>query len=255
MFGCNQTGCYKSCRRPRHDRILGSANQSRAPPDRPWSTMSTQRILIYLLRRDLRLADNPILHELSRLTKQSTPPFTHLLPLYVFPAQQLEVSGFLTKPDARSPYPEARSLAGGFWRCGPHRARFLAEAVWDVKTGLESIGSGLVLRAGKLGDVVGALLEGFRGGNAEVVGLWMTEEEGVEEKEEEKEVRRMVEKSSVEFKLWTDEKYFIDEYALSSRPLGWSMLALTLDAVEIYLSKAHPIFPISLPRTARWWSP
>lgn len=179
--------------------------------------MSSPRILIYLMRRDLRVADNPIFHELSRQLKQSQLSFTHLLPLYVFPAQQMEVSGFLSSPDARSPYPEARSPSGGFWRCGPHRARFLAETVWDVKKGLEGVGSGLEMRAGVLGDVVGELLAGFKKAEGKVVAVWMTSEEGVEEKREEREVRQMTERDGVDFKLWVDEKYFVDEYVASVR--------------------------------------
>ncbi|KAI9670902.1 MAG: hypothetical protein M1817_003787 [Caeruleum heppii] len=173
--------------------------------------MSAPRILIYLLRRDLRLADNPIFHEVSRLAKQSQPPFTHLLPLYVFPAQQVEVSGFLSSPDAKSPYPQARSQAGGFWRCGPHRATFLAETVWDLKTSLDGVGSGLELRVGMLGDVVRDLLAAFKKTDGQVVEVWMTNEEGVEEKREERDVRRLVEAEHIKFKLWVDEKYLIDD--------------------------------------------
>ncbi|KAI9838791.1 MAG: hypothetical protein M1837_002320 [Sclerophora amabilis] len=173
--------------------------------------MSAPRILIYLIRRDLRLSDNPVLSEVARLSKQSPQSFTHLLPLYVFPAQQVEISGFLTSPDLRSPYPEARSQVGGFWRCGPHRARFLAESVFDLKSGLEKVGSGLVLRVGASGDVVHGLLEGFKKNESDVVGVWMTGEESVEEKREEREVRRTAESQSVQFKLWTDEKYYIDD--------------------------------------------
>ncbi len=211
-----------------------------------------QRILIYLLRRDLRIADNPILHEISKLHSQSHAPFTHLLPLYVFPAQQVEVSGFLSSepqgPPApqtledhakaedgsrdsagssktiagfealaisqpRSPYPEARSQVGGFWRCGHHRAKFLAESVWDVKKGFENLGSGLEIRVGMVGDVVRTVLDGYKDG--EITGLWMTEEEGVEEKREEKSVRREVEKRGAKFRLWKDEKYFVDEYVFN----------------------------------------
>jgi deoxyribodipyrimidine photo-lyase len=180
--------------------------------------MSTTRVLIYLLRRDLRLADNPIFHEISKASKQSKHPYTHVLPLYVFPAQQVEVSGFLSSPDGRSPYPEARSQHGGFWRCGPRRATFLAESIWDLKTALEGVGSGLTVRAGLLGDVIRDLLEGFRkSGSAEVFGLWMTSEEGVEERREEQEVRRTVEADGKEFRLWVDEKYLIDEYVFHPR--------------------------------------
>jgi deoxyribodipyrimidine photo-lyase len=177
--------------------------------------MSSPRILIYLLRRDLRLADSPAFHEISKSFQQPQHPFTHLLPLYVFSAQQLEVSGFISSPDERSPFPEARSQVGGFWRCGPHRAKFLAESVWDLKTSLEGVGSGLVIRAGMVGPVVESILEGFKKENGEVVGVWMTSEEGVEEEREERDVRAVVEKEGKDFRLLTDEKYFIDEYVVS----------------------------------------
>lgn len=172
-----------------------------------------QRILVYLLRRDLRVADNPVFHEIANLNKQSQRPFTHLLPIYVFPADQVEVSGFLAPDVQRSPYQEARSQVGGFWRCGRLRAKFLAECVWDVKKDLESIGSGLEVRAGALQDVVHSVLEGYRDReDAEVCGVWMTSEEGWEEKYQEDEVRALLEKEDKEFKLCNDEKYYIDEY-------------------------------------------
>src|SRR4051812_20077249 len=81
------------------------------------SKMSDSKLLIYLMRRDLRVSDNPILHSLAT---EKDHGFTHLLPLYVFPAQQVEVSGFIHAEGKKSPYPEARSQVGGFWRCGPH---------------------------------------------------------------------------------------------------------------------------------------
>src|SRR2546423_2763010 len=40
----------------------------------------------------------------------------------------------------------------------------------------------------------------------------MTSEEGVEEKQEEHDVRRAAEEVGKYFKLWMDKKYFIDEY-------------------------------------------
>lgn len=174
--------------------------------------MSSSRVLIYLLRRDLRLADNPVFHEVSQLAQQSQRPFTHVLPLYVFPAQQVEVSGFLASPDERSPFPEARSQMGGFWRCGPRRAKFLAESVWDLKSDLERVGSGLTIRVGMAGQVVADVLKQLKkAGNVEVSGVWMTNEEGVEEKREENDVRRAAEYAGTDFRLWKDEKYFIDE--------------------------------------------
>ena len=173
--------------------------------------MSSPRVLIYLLRRDLRLIDNPILHEIARITQQSQHPFTHFLPVYVFAAQQIEVSGFLSSDTERSPFPQARSPAGGFWRCGPHRAKFLAESVWDAKQALSKAGSGLEIRVGMAGQVIQEMLHAFKEANTEVAGVWMTEEEGVEEKREERDVKKVAENAQTEFKLWVDEKYYVDE--------------------------------------------
>ncbi|CAH0392350.1 unnamed protein product [Bemisia tabaci] len=173
--------------------------------------MASPKILIYLLRRDLRVHDNPIFHKLTSMSSQANAPFTHLLPLYVFPAHQIEVSGFLSSSDEKSPYPEARSKVGKFWRCGQLRAKFLAETVWDLKQNLETIGSGLEIRVGMLHDVVKQLVEGFKSKGVQVKGLWMTSEEGYEEKAEERQVRKIIVNAGGDFHLWKDEKYFIDD--------------------------------------------
>ena len=176
--------------------------------------MTTPRVLIYLLRRDIRFSDNPIFNEIGKAFQQSHHPYTHLLPIYVFAAQQIEVSGFLTSTSDRSPFPEARSNAGGFWRCGHHRAKFLAESVWDLKKSLDGAGSGLEVRVGMAGEVIHELLNAFKSNDTQVAGVWMTEEEGVEEKREERDVKSAAESAGTEFRLWTDEKYFIDECVL-----------------------------------------
>lgn len=189
----------------------------KAPSPRPKKhpasafNMTSPRVLIYLLRRDLRLSDNPVFSEIAKRFQQSQQPYTHLLPVYVFAAQQIEVSGFLSSESERSPFPEARSEAAGFWRCGPHRATFLAESVWDLKKSLGKVGSGLEIRVGLAGQVIKDMLEAFKKQNTEVVGVWMTDEEGIEEKKEERDVKEAAQNANTEFKLWTDEKYFIDE--------------------------------------------
>lgn len=172
-----------------------------------------QRVLIYLLRRDLRLADNPIFNELAQLNAQSQKPFTHVLPIYIFAAEQVEISGFLSSNQDKSPYKEARSRVGKFWRCGSHRVKFVAESVWDLKQDLRKIQSDLVIRVGSVKDAVQSLVDAYREReDAEIHGLWMTSEEGWEEQNEEKAVKTILEENGKEFKLWTDEKYFIDEY-------------------------------------------
>ena len=172
--------------------------------------MEQKQTLIYLLRRDLRVSDNPILHSLGT---QKDYRFTYLLPLYIFNAQQVEVSGLIPEGDgAKSPYPEARSQVGGFWRCGPHRSKFLAESVWDLKNRFEELGSGLCVRAGSTSDVIRQLLPQLSGNKGLKVGaIWMVGEEGVEETTEERAVRDYCTEADVDFKLWNDEKYLIDE--------------------------------------------
>lgn len=155
------------------------------------------------------MVDNPIFHHLSK----NTEGFTHLLPLYVFPAQQVEVKGFIPKEsNAQSPYPEARSPTGSFWRCGPHRAKFVSEAVWDVKQLLHGVGSDLCIRVGMTGEVVQELLRRINERNDTAVGaVWMVGEDTTEEKQDETEVKAACAESDVAFKLWKDEKYFVDE--------------------------------------------
>ena len=208
------------------------------------SSSAAPSMLIYLFRRDLRIADNPVLHEISKLcgqwqnnshtqtlasnesdplksggvavTAQSTKPITHVLPIYVFSAQQVEVSGFLTPNVTRSPYPQARSQVGRYWRCGHHRAKFLAESVWDLKEGLRDRSSDLIIRVGMVADVTKALIKELKERGTEVSAIWMTAEEGVEEKREEREIRGIAEDEGQKFKLWADEKYFVDEYDMKS---------------------------------------
>ena len=207
-----------------------------------FSQMAHSNILICLFRRDLRISDNPIF---NALVTQKDHGFTHLLPLYIFPAQQIELSGFIKDESTKSPYPEARSRLGGFWRCGPHRAEFLAESVWDLKSSLEKIGSGLCIRVGTVAEVMNNILE--FGGEKKIGAVWMTREEGVEEDRDEHDAMLACHKVGADFKLWVDEKYLIDEY-VSSFPLR--LLEIDTIAVAIYHSRTQKtsqmfILPIS----------
>jgi deoxyribodipyrimidine photo-lyase len=197
-------------------------------------------VLIYLLRHDVRLSDNPIFHaaslcatrkrnsphssndiparEDSPIPREDVPAFTHLLPVYIFPAHQVEVSGFVPAGSKRCPYPEARSKVAGVWRTGSHRAKFMAQGVWDLKEQLVNLDcdSGLKVRAGMVGDVVEHMLDWYEddggdGKKADIAGVWMVSEEGTEEKYDEDQVKRLAEERGVDFKVWDDEKYYIDE--------------------------------------------
>jgi deoxyribodipyrimidine photo-lyase len=164
-------------------------------------------IVLYLLRHDLRVSDNPIFYHLATSSEDG---FTHLLPVFIFPAHQMEVSGLILD-GSKPPYPEARSTVGRYWRCGPHRARFIAQSVWALKTYLEDLGSGLVIRAGMMDHVLQSLLSGLAANGVKVGAVWMTAEEGVEEIRDARAIASVCSEHNVNFRLWADEKYYIDE--------------------------------------------
>lgn len=169
--------------------------------------MAGSKLLVYLLRRDLRVSDNPILHHLSTSSDHG---FTHVLPVFILPPNQIEVSGFLAD-GKKSPYPPARSSVGNFWRCGPRRAQFVAESVWDVRTTLEGLNSGLVVRVGSFSDVLKHLVESFKEKQQNVNTVWMTDDISDEEIQEQDSVSSLCSEYGIDFKLWQDEKYFVDE--------------------------------------------
>ncbi|KAF2017168.1 cryptochrome [Aaosphaeria arxii CBS 175.79] len=225
------------------------------------------RILICILRRDVRLSDNPIFHHASQafidydshpetpdtnsredsmISDTEVPDFTHLLPVYIFPANQVEVSGFLASDSKRSPYPEARSQIAGVWRTGPHRAKFMAEGAWNLKERLEGLecGSGLDLRVGMIGDVVENMLQWYAkekdddGNTAEVSAIWMTADDGTEERADERDVKGIAAHYGVNVRVWEDEKYFVDD-----RDLPLDMRSMS-DLPNVYTTFRKSLEPL-----------
>ncbi|KAI2779840.1 cryptochrome [Daldinia loculata] len=169
--------------------------------------MSANNVLVYIIRHDLRVSDNPILHHLASTIGHG---FTHLLPLFVLLPHQLEVSGFL-KEGGKSPFPEAKSEVGRYWRCGPYRAAFIAQSIWNLKDNLEKLGSDLTTRIGTYDGVLKTLIDGLRLKGLSVGGVWAIGEEGYEEKRDEKLISETCSSLGVDFRTWVDEKYFIDD--------------------------------------------
>ncbi|GAB1311592.1 Cryptochrome DASH [Madurella fahalii] len=195
--------------------------------------MTTQsRVLLYVVRRDLRVSDQPIFHHLAGSTDHG---FSHFLPVYIFPAQQLDVSGFI-KDGSANPYPDARSRLGRYPRCGPHRAKFLAECVWDLQQSLEALGSGLLIRVGMVGDVTRSLAEGLTTIGRKVAAIWMTSHEGTEENHDERAVAMVCNDFGAEFKLWEDEKYLIDD-----RDVGLEGIQELPDIFTTYCKSQEPL--------------
>ncbi|KAH8907881.1 cryptochrome [Coniochaeta sp. PMI_546] len=205
--------------------------------------MANTNILIYLLRKDLRVADNPIFHYLSSSPNHG---FTHLLPVYVFPHTQMDLSGLVSDDDTDQYVGmSCRSRVGHFARCGPHRAKFIAETVWNLKSSLEALGSGLILRAGDHGKVVKSLVDGFRKHQLQVGAVWTTGLVGSEETDQEGVVAAVCRDQDVAFKIWPDEKYFIDDRDLNfSTPEELPTIFTTyLRSVEPLREKPRSVLP------------
>jgi deoxyribodipyrimidine photo-lyase len=95
-----------------------------------------------------------------------------------------------------------------------HRRRCM-----DLKKRLEGLGcnSGLQMRVGLVADVVRGILEAYsmKGDNdinkSRVTGIWMTSDDGTEEKDDERRVEELAVQHNIDFKLWNDEKFYVDE--------------------------------------------
>ncbi len=96
--------------------------------------------VIYWLRNDLRLHDNPALWRAAELARQQG---GWLLPVYLHdPAQQLDTRW-------------------GFARIGRHRQVFLAQALDDLKLRLQALGSDLLELSGRPAELLPGLMRQF----------------------------------------------------------------------------------------------
>ena len=98
-----------------------------------------------------------------------------------------------------------------------------------MKSSLEKIGSGLCIRVGMVAEVISNILE--FGGEKKIRAVWMTREEGVEERRDENDIKLACHKVGAHFKVWVDEKYLIDECVSSF--LLW-LLEIDTTIVAIY---------------------
>lgn len=159
-------------------------------------------LVVYLMRRDLRTVDNPVFRALV----DNAGSYSHLLPLFVFPPDQVEIDGF-NSWGAQSPYPK-----NDRWTCGAIRARFLAQSAGDVKLTLENIGSGLLMRVGSYEHVLRTVFRHYTGDRLPKVGaLWMTADSSPEEIQHEAEIAATCREFGVEFKLFPDAKHLYEE--------------------------------------------
>lgn len=173
--------------------------------------MSEERVVIYLVRRDLRVADNHILHLLSRHNINDECSYTHLLPVYVLPPDQVETSGLL-KNGERSPYPRAVSENSGVWKCGLHRVKFLAEAIWDMKERLEELDNGLIIRVGRFYDILESIFKHYSSDKSgpQISSVWIARGHTPEQISEQQEVYTACYNFGIDYVKFRDREPFVD---------------------------------------------
>ncbi|XP_053569753.1 cryptochrome DASH [Bombina bombina] len=114
---------------------------------------SPARTVICLLRNDLRLHDNEVLHWAQRNAD-------YIVPLYCF-----------------DPRHYVQTYYYNFPKTGPHRLKFLLESVQDLRSTLKKRGSNLLLRRGKPEEIIENLVRQLGSVSAVVLQAEATKEE------------------------------------------------------------------------------
>lgn len=160
---------------------LSHAMPTATTPSAGGAKASPRNILIHLHNNDLRIHDSPVL---AHAHGAHGVHITHLLPVYVFDERVVHlghVPGFKGAPAAGRNGADAdgpRSRLGSFWRVGRHRARFLVEAVMDLKSRYRSKGGDMVVACGRPEKVVCEIVKGLLDGGDKVDGVWLQKEVG-----------------------------------------------------------------------------
>jgi hypothetical protein len=92
-------------------------------------------------------------------------------------------------------------------------------------------------------------LEESNGCKPKITGVWMTDDDATEEKDEMREVQKVAEERNVPFKVFADEKFFIDEYAPHT-PYVYPLISLLIYTVETCPSITFPTYRMYTPHIA-----
>lgn len=139
------------------------------------------RSVLIWFRNDLRTHDHAPLVEATRIAR-------HLLPVYII------------DPAKWGPSP------WGFPRMSTRRVQFLLEALTDLKAGLESRGSSLIVRVGRAEDIIPELVREFA-----IDEVLIHEEVCYEELKEEDRVKKSLPKRTVFRSFWGSTLFHIDD--------------------------------------------
>mmetsp|Transcript_86454 Transcript_86454/g.252989 ORF Transcript_86454/g.252989 Transcript_86454/m.252989 type:complete len:681 (+) Transcript_86454:46-2088(+) len=129
---------------------------ARAPP---WKQPSSTGPVVWWLRNDLRLEDNPVARLAAGEAQLDGRPCASV---FVFDPRFLDRSpyGRVTDPEFKKSIPTRRPISFGNRKCCALRARFMLQCVRSIASQLAEKGSRLLVCHGRPEDVFGALPEG-----------------------------------------------------------------------------------------------
>mmetsp|Transcript_19646 Transcript_19646/g.54802 ORF Transcript_19646/g.54802 Transcript_19646/m.54802 type:complete len:584 (+) Transcript_19646:357-2108(+) len=164
-------------------------------------TGDAKRRLIVWLRNDLRLTDNPLLHEAASLCSkaQGQAKYDEVLPVYIFDPRTYAV------------------LKTGDFKTGVYRASFVVQSVRDLKAGLrQTTGSDLLVLVGKPEEVIPGLVHGCQSPL-----VLSSQEVTSEELKVEAALERALKPVGGKLtRLWSNTLYHMDDLQSAQGPLG-----------------------------------
>nr|AYN44214.1 cryptochrome DASH transcript variant X2 [Garra andruzzii] len=150
--------------------------------------MSASRTVTCLLRNDLRLHDDEVFHWAQRNAD-------HIIPLYCFDPRHYQGTYHFNFP-----------------KTGPFRLRFLLDSVKDLRATLKKRGSTMLVRQGKLEEVVSDLIQQL----GSVTAVAFHEEVASEEKSVEKNLKDICCQNKVKVQtFWGSTLYHRDDLPFS----------------------------------------
>ncbi len=184
-----------------------SGPHTTASSSTPPTSAACHGTLLYMCRRDLRVEDNAALVWANDYASRNR--IKHFVPLYIFDARQMEVSGIMSK-HVGGRLPPAKHHMSGYWRCGPHRARFIAESVFDFRDGLRALRSDLSIHAGTPLRVIPHIMSVLHAKEVPVRAIVMSQEVDLEALDDEAALVDFCKARGVHLEILNNDRTLID---------------------------------------------
>ncbi|PWN34967.1 cryptochrome [Meira miltonrushii] len=201
----------------------------------------TRNILIAFLRNDLRLTDHPIFSQFASSSSQrGLENVTHILPVYVFDQQYIEVGGLNGIKKGKGPGGDqhgARTRVAGFWRTGKPRVQFMTRSVYDLQSRLQSIGSDLSIWSGHPHLILHKIVKALQKNGDNIHGVWYGEEPHTEEKATEKRIKKALAETQVPVRSFQHRSLILPKdlpFPLKDLPDVFTQFRKRVEAPDMY---------------------